>query len=274
MNSRLRHLIAPIAVSVFCSANCFAQTPKRDAKVQAALDQMTAAYKALSVVHIKMVAHTTVSDPSIIKSADIPESIEIKLQRPNKLVLDIWRSKLGSRVHVLLVSDGVNLWKWNSSSAVVEKSKAPAAIFDIKDLPNDSPEMDILLRGNEPFKDFSLGGSEASLSMGGTAKVGDADTDSIELRLPAAGSPISGTLQIRLGQRDHFVRNISFEGGGKDPRINKDVKFKFEVTYPILNPAPVFTTDDFRFVPPAGAKIVVDRPERRPVAPDTRKESK
>ena len=231
------------------------QAPKRDAKVQAAISQMTAAYKALTAVHIKMAVRAEVSDPGMVNMADVPESVEIRFQKPNKLVLDSWRNNHGKRVHSLLVCDGANFWKWDSASREVSRNKAPASLSDLKDLPSDSPEMDILLRNKEPFQDFNVGGPEVTLTMGGPAKLGDAMTDVIEARMPAVGSPISGVLRIRLGQADHLVRGISFDGGGADPKTKKELKFKFEVTYPILNPAPVFTPADFLFAMPPGARL-------------------
>ena len=51
------------------------------------------------------------------------------------------------------------------------------------------------------------------------------------------------------------MRGITFEGGGADPKTKKEMKFKFEVAYPILNPAPVFTPADFVFAMPPGARL-------------------
>src|SRR5258708_8215696 len=238
----------------FASSSAYAQAPKRDAKVQATIDQMALAYRALRSVHIKMVMKPTVSDPGFLKTYSGPESMEIKLQRPNKISLEQWRIAGGQRTHSMIVCDGVNLWKWESGIGTVAREKAPESISDIKTVPNDLPEMDVLLRNKDPFVDFTMGGAEIPLTMGASAKFGDADAESIEAKIPTEGSPISGVLRVRIGQKDHLVRSLSFEGGGKDPKTGKDVTFKFEMTYPILNPSPVFTQADFKFVPPSLVK--------------------
>src|SRR5438105_3087386 len=121
-------------------------------------------------------------------------------------------------------------------------------------LPRDTPEIDILFRGKDPFADFRVGDKDASLTLGAPAKIGDIDTDALESKIAAEGSPIQGMLRIRIGQKDHFIREVTFEGSGKEPLTSKDMSFKFQMTYPLIEAAPTFTAADFTFIAPPGIK--------------------
>jgi outer membrane lipoprotein-sorting protein len=255
MDVKHNKTLALIAILASWAIPSGAQAPKRDVKVQAVIDQMVAAYKNLNSAQIKIVMKSHTTDPRLIKDYNGPESVEIKLQKPNKLWIDQWRLTKGNRTHSVIVSDGRNLWNWSGETNVYSKSNAPSKISEIAGLPDDSPEFDVLFYGKDPFQEFKMGDAELQLTLGGAAKVGDAETDAIEARIGVSGSPMSGVFRVRLGQKDRLIRSLSFEGGGKDPKTNKEATFKFEMTYPILNPAPVFTSSDFTFTIPPGAKL-------------------
>lgn len=255
-----------------------AQEAKRDPKVQALMDQTVAAYKALNSFHEKIVMVPTVSSPELTRQYSGPTTVEIKVQKPNKVWVDSQFVRGGKQNHSVLVSDGTSLWRWQEGDKTFTKTKAPASLVDFgKFIPRDTPELDILFRGKDPFADFKVGMGEVSLYMGPAAKVGDIDTESLEARIAPDGSPIQGTLRIRIGQKDRFVREVMFEGGGKDPQTNKDMSFKFQLTYPVVEGAPTFTPADFTFASPPGIKAadaVTPKPAvpaKQPVKPNTKK---
>ncbi len=273
MNRNIRLFAVVVIISAVVAGRSRSQETKRDPKVQAVIDQMIAAYKGLTTFHEKLVLVSTSTSPDVLKTWAGPTSVEIKFQKPNKVWVDYRGVAAGKSRHNMLVCDGISLWRWQEGEKTYNKSKALAGLLEItKQLPDDSPEMDVLFRGKDPFKDFKMGAAEVPLTLGAAAKVGDIDTDSIEAKMVGEGSPFQGLFRLRIGQKDRLIRELTFEGGGKDPITSKDLTFKFQMTYPIIEAAPVFTPADFTFVPPPGVRPAgANPPTNNPTAPAPKK---
>jgi outer membrane lipoprotein-sorting protein len=227
-----------------------AQTPpvKRDPKVQAVIDQVLAAYKALNGLSLKVSVKAT-GPADMMRGA--PESVEMRFQKPNKLYSAVATRGAADRVdRKLIVSDGSFLWTWKSDSNTFTKGKAPALLKAATTLGDDLPEYELLFRDKDPFADLP---GTANLALGPPQKVGDVDVDVLKTTVSEQGVPFQFVVQILVGQKDHLIHGMYFEGSGKDP-AGKDAKFDLRMTYDAVNANPAFTPADFVFTPPAGAK--------------------
>jgi outer membrane lipoprotein-sorting protein len=266
MKRRLtRHLPALIAAAALMGlhpGSAGAQAGKRDPKVQALFDQMIAAYRALPAFQEKISFKYAIDAEGLIRDP-LPTVIDVKAQKPNKLNISYTeKSPEGKMVQHQIVSDGANLWAWHSDSNTYTKVKAPSNFTQI-DLPLvlGSPEFDVYFRGADPFQRLQLPAN--LLTVGAPGKIGEIATDLVEGKLAQAGVPITATFKLQFGQKDHFVRSVLFEGGGRGLVNTKPISFRLEAVYDLINPAPTFTAADFTFTPPAGAK----QEQARPPAP-------
>jgi outer membrane lipoprotein-sorting protein len=232
------------------SVTAGAQEPKPDPKAQALVDQMVTAYRDLPALHEK-VTLTWTALPGAPAEGGTPKSLELRWQKPNRFALSYEEEKAGKPVRHQAVSNGVTLWQWRSDTNVAAKDKAPAKPVASPVPGAGLPEIGILFAGKNPFVELPLG---ATFAVGKPEKLGELDLDVLEARIAEKDVPFSGILRVKLGQKDHLIRSMLFEGGGKDPDSNKDQSFKIEAVYEV-NAAPTFTPADFAFTPPPGAKV-------------------
>jgi hypothetical protein len=233
------------------SVRAGAQEPKPDPKAQALIEQMVTAYRDLPALYEKVTLTWAALPDATPTDGGIPKSLELRWQKPNRFALSFVEEKAGKLVRHQAVSNGVTLWNWRSDTNVAAKDKAPAKLVASPVPQAGLPEVDILFAGKNPFAELPPG---ATFAVGKPEKVGDMDLEVLEARITEKDVPFSGLLRIKIGQKDHLIRSMVFEGTGKDPDTNKDGSFKIEAVYE-LNLAPAFTPADFAFVPPAGAKI-------------------
>jgi hypothetical protein len=242
------------------------QAPKPDPKVQALMDQVIAAYKALPAYHIKVTFKYLPDDPVFFGSGQ-PLSMELKLQKPNKLHLTyserIYEGKPEERltgkidpakvktVRHQIVSDGTSVYRFQGSTNTFTKSRAGSGFPDVPATLS-LPELEVLLRASDPFKKTLVPAN--LLTLGKPVKVGDDDLDVIEGRIAEPGVAFVGRLRILLNQKDHTFRGVQFEGEGKDPRDGKPLTFKLEAAYDRVATSPAFAAADFTFTPPPGAR--------------------
>lgn len=252
-------LLAGIAVALCMPLGAFAQDKpetKLDPKVKEAFEQAYKMYQGLNSLHEKITV--TASGSAEMLGGSMPDSLEIRYQKPNKLwVQQSEKKKDGTIDRHLVVSDGTTVWRWESASNTYTKQKAPATFKAFSNLPSGTPEADALFRDKDPFEGLP---AEAQMKMGQPTKVGDVDVDVIDATLAQPGVDISFKLQILIGQKDRLFRGISFNGGGKDPS-GKEMKMDLKMDYTIVNPAPTFTPADFAFTPPQGAKLAGGTPQ-------------
>jgi hypothetical protein len=227
-----------------------AQDNKRNPKVQAVLDQMTAAYKSLNTLHLKMTMKVTGTVPPTMTD-EMPDDVELRFQRPNKVWLNYGEQKkaeIASRQQV--VSDGANLWRWKSDTNTFTIAKAPRVFKEMANLPSASPEFEILFGEEDPFKDLP---HDAPMTLGTPIKINDVDVDVLEIAMEAQESPFTFGMKLMVGQQDHLVRGMSVFGKGNDPKTGKEIEFKCDLIYLVVDTTPIFTSSDFIFTPPPGA---------------------
>jgi len=231
-----------------------AQESRVDPKARAVLDQMVAAYKGLTAFHEKMSFKASGSGANEIMENNSPHSLELRLQKPNKLWINQTERRMGKLTRRQVVSDGANLWRWEGESNTYSRSKAPDSFAGIPNLPDDMPELDILFRGEDPLKKLNSDAGNVTVALGQPMKVGDVDVDVVEIKITPQDAPFSATIRFLIGQKDHLMRGLVFEGNGKNPATGQEMNFKAEMTNELVNPAPTFTAADFAFTPPPGAK--------------------
>jgi hypothetical protein len=231
---------------------------KTDANVLAMLRQSTAAYRALDSFLLKLTAKTT---GDVKDLGDIPEAVEIRYQKPNKVFVSAAvRSPEGKVKRELIVSDGVSLWRWKSGTNQYTKSKAPATFTAFQDMPSFAPELEVLFRSRDPFEGFP--GPGGKVTLGAPTTKGDVEVDVIEVTMPADGSGLSGTIHIFLGRKDHLFHGLMIAASGQDRKTNKPASLTAELIYDVLNAKPTFTAADFKFTAPPGSKQVTQKTAR------------
>lgn len=234
-----------------------AQESKVDPKVQAVIERAIVAYKGLKAFHEKIIMKGESHPPGMIPG--FTGSMEVRLQKPNKLWLKIESSEGGKRSVWQVVCDGVNLWRWSSEKNIYTKSPAPQSMAGIPvEVPTSAVDLGMLLYGKDPLKVAWPAGT--AFTLGESEKLGDIAVDVVTAKIADPSSPVSTVFRMMIGQQDHLVRGYSFQGSGKHPQSGKEVSFKFEATYPLINASPTFSAKDFAFIPPPGAKLVAFDP--------------
>jgi len=247
-------IVAGAALVSRTGAQTAPEAAKRDAKLEAMIAPMIATYRSLSALHEKM-SVAGEGPPGLLDNG--PVALELRYQKPNRLWLaETVRTGDAKTARTLIVCDGKYVWRWRSATNTYRREKAPARLKDVPNLPDESPEMDVLFRDGDPFVHMAADGM--SLSAGPPAKVGDADVDVLLLNPAHNDLSFTMTIKFMIGQKDHLFRALTVEGGGKDPTTGKQIQFRVGMTYDLVDPAPTFTAADFVFTPPAGAKLAPD----------------
>jgi outer membrane lipoprotein-sorting protein len=235
-----------------------APAAKRDPKVQAVIDQTLAAYRALNSLHVK--ASATMSGPAEMLGG-APSAFELRYQKPNKLYTLFVESKgQGAGDRKITACDGATFWTYSSASNTYTKTKAPASLKNSSLVASDMPECDLLFRDKDPFEDIP---GSAAMTLGAPAKVGSVDVDVLQANATEQGVPFSLSFQILIGQKDHLIHGMAFQGSGKDPQ-GKEMKLDLRLTYDVVDTNPTFTPADFAFAPPVGAKPAMTEAVAKP----------
>jgi hypothetical protein len=231
-----------------------AQAPKADPKVQALIDSISAAYKALGSYQVK-VTFKYLPDNHTFFRAGQPLSMELKLQKPNKLNITYsLRAAEGASVRTVkrqIVCDGSNVFRWDGGTNTYTKSKAGPVFPDVPGELN-LPELELLLKATDPFKNLPVPAN--LLTIGPPAKVGNVDLDVIEGRISEPRLTFVGKLRVLVSQKDHTFRGVQFDGEGKDPIEGKPLNFRVEAVYDLVTVSPTLGATDFTFSPPAGSR--------------------
>lgn len=267
MRFKLSRAALPALLAGSASA-AFAQGAKIDPKVDAVFKETVAAYKALTVLHEKVSMKVNTASPEIKKSMSGPEKVELRIQKPNRIYLDFTGTNSGRPVKTLLVCDGTSVWRWSGDSNTYTKIKAPATLAGIPGVSNDLPELDIIVRGKNPFNDMSGPGGAMAFKVGEPMKVGDVDVDVLEASPGGDSAPFKMQIRMLVGRKDRLFHGLSVEGGGKNPVDQKDFSFDAKMNYDLVDAAPTFTAADFTFTPPPGAKLkATPAPAAKPSTP-------
>lgn len=262
MKSRTTILALGVLSGAVLAMPTVGQEGKRDPKVQLLFDQVLAAYKTMPAYQEK-VTFKYAPDAAQDHPQGQPVSLDVKLQKPNKISVSyvekvaiyktIDKKTVFESVRTVrhqIVSDGATVYRWRSDKNTYTKTKSGAGYPDLPPALV-QPELEILLRGKDPFKDLPIPGN--LLSVGAPVKVGDTMLDVLEGKISDLRITFTGKLKMLFGQKDRTVRSIVFEGDGKDPKDGHPLSFRVEAAYEQVTPSPTLTAADFKFTPPAGS---------------------
>jgi hypothetical protein len=263
-----RHFATLGAAVLACAVSVHSQENGSDARARAALDDMRAAYQSLEAFHIKVkwTARYTGSMSADDFPLPGPDTIELRLQRPNKFFMAASAKRSGKPTSYTIVSDGTSLWYWRSATNTYTQTGAPTNLLALpKLLPPDAigtmdgtswnadsiMEWDLLTGGPDLVTEGSLAGG--TLTMTGPEKLGNVPVAVVRMNSPD-GAPFSFESRIYLGVENHLVRGQSITARGKNEDTGKDFSVVMQAVYEVHDARPRFGAADFTFVPPPGAK--------------------
>ena len=113
-----------------------AQQPATNAAAETALARMEAAYKTLPALHIKVRWSAKYSGGMSADDFPLPgpDSLELRMERPNKFYLSATSKRDGKQSSYMVVSDGTTLTYWRSATNSFIQKQAPAALSGIAGL--------------------------------------------------------------------------------------------------------------------------------------------
>ena len=196
--------IATIAVLAGMTVLLHAQQPATDPAAENALARMDAAYQTLPALHIKVRWSAKYSGDMSADDFPLPgpDTLELRMQRPNKLFLSAFSNQFGEQSSYLIVSDGTTLSFWRSWTNTYYQTEAPATLPGIaKLLPNaigssidgtweseNIAEWDLLIDDPGPSIAKAAAESGALLTMTGPEKLGDAAVNVVRITSPVLAS--------------------------------------------------------------------------------------
>lgn len=252
LSVRLCMVLAQTLTTLAMGTHAIAQEAKVDPKAQAIIDQALAAYGGLKAFHEKVILKGESNPPGLIPS--FSGTVEVRLQKPNKLWLKIETNEGGKHTTYQVACDGVHLWRWSSDKNTYTKAPAPSTLGGILiELPTSAVDLEMLLYGKDPLKVPWPAGT--TFTLADSEKGGEVAVDVLTAKIADPSSPITTVFKMMVGQQDHLVRGYSFWGSGKHPQNGKEISFQFEATYPYINAGPTFSAKDFLFTPPPGVKL-------------------
>jgi len=240
---------------------------------EALVAKMEAAYKTLDALHIKVESSARYSGG--MSAADMPppgpDTLELRMQRPNKLFVSAASRRHGEQSSYLVVSDGVTLSYWRSWTNSFVQTKAPAVLAGIaRQLPDDAIgtfadhtwedqsilEWDLLADDRTPSITKELGASGGVLTTTGPEKQGGALVYVIRLTTPPAPGVLPFTIEQRhyLDAESYLLRGLATSARGKHPENGRDFTVEMRAQYELFSTQPTFSDADFRFVAPRGAR--------------------
>ena len=107
-----------------------AQQPAMNAAAETALARMEAAYKTLPALHIKVRWSAKYSGGMSADDFPLPgpDSLELRMERPNKFYLSAASKRDGKQSSYMVVSDGTTLTYWRSATNSFIQKNAPATL--------------------------------------------------------------------------------------------------------------------------------------------------
>jgi hypothetical protein len=245
--------------------------PDTTAAGQALLAKMEAAYKTLDALHIKVKSSARYSGG--MSAEDFPQSgpdtLELRMQRPNKLFVSATSRRYGEQSSYLVVCDGATLSYWRSWTNSFVQTKAPAALAGIaRQLPDDAigtfadstwedqdiVEWDLLADDRTPSITKEIGASGAVLTTTGPEKQGGALVHVVRHTLPPGAVPFTIEQRYYLDAASYLLRGWAASARGKHPETGRDFTVEMRAQYELFSTQPTFSDADFRFVAPRGAR--------------------
>ena len=266
--SLLRYTVIAIVVGATVSLG---GQPGTATAAETLLAKMEAAYKSLDALHIKVKSSARYSGGM---SADDfpppgPDTLELRMQRPNKVFLSAASRRDGEQSSYLVVSDGVTLSYWRSWTNTFVQTTAPAMMATIaRQLPDDAlgtfadgtwedqsiAEWDLLTDDRSPSITRALVESGGVLTTTGPEKQAGAPVHVVRLTTSPAGFQFTIEQRYYLDAESYLLRGWASNARGKHPENGRDFTVDMESQYELFSTRPTFTDADFRFVAPRGAR--------------------
>jgi outer membrane lipoprotein-sorting protein len=238
---------------------------------EALVAKMEAAYKTIDALHIKVKASARYSGGM---SADDfpppgPDTLELRMQRPNKVFLSAASRRDGEQSSYLVVSDGATLSYWRSWTNSFVQTKAPAVLTGIaRQLPDDAIgtvvdgtwevqdifEWDLLADDRAPSIMKALGAAGGVLTTTGPEKQGGALVYVVRLTTLPGALPFTIEQRYDLDAASYLLRGLAVSARGKHPESGRDFTVEMRAQYELFSTQPTFSDADFRFVAPRGAR--------------------
>ncbi len=267
--------IATIAVLAGVTVLLHAQQPATDPAAENALARMEAAYRTLGALHIKVRWSAKYSGGMSPDDWPLPgpDTLELRMQRPNKLFLSASSKQFGKQSSYLIVSDGTTLSFWRSWTNSYLQTEAPATLAGIARLLPDAigssvdgtwqseniAEWDLLVDDQGPSAAKDVAATGALLTMTGPEKLGDARVNVVRSTLPAGELPHTFEQRFLLDAESYLLRGLAINARGKHPETGRDFTVDMQARYDVHSVKPTFSEADFRFVAPRGARPEMSR---------------
>jgi outer membrane lipoprotein-sorting protein len=262
---------AIVAVSMGTVVLLHAQQPATNAAAETALARMEAAYKTLPALHIKVRWSAKYSGGMSADDFPLPgpDSLELRMERPNKFYLSAASKRDGKQSSYMVVSDGTTLTYWRSATNSFIQKQAPAALSGIAGLLPDTvigfaidnnsweeesiAEWDLLADARTPSITKAAAAQGGVWTMTGPEKLGDAQVNVLRLT-PPSGAPFAIEQRYYLDAASHLLRGLATSARGKHPENGRDFTVEMRGVYDLHTTQPTFGDDAFRFVAPRGAR--------------------
>ena len=260
-----------VPAAVWAAVCLSAQQTATNAAAETAIARMEAAYKTLPSLHIK--ARWSAKYSGAMSADDFPlpgpDSLELRMERPNKLYLWSTTKRDGKQSSYMVVSDGTTLTYWRSPTNSFIQKKAPETLSSIGGLLPDTaigvtidngweeesiPEWDLLADARAPSPSKTAAAQGAVLTMTGPEKLGNAQVIVIRMAASNTGVPIEIEQLYQLDAESYLLRGMATNGRGKHPENGRDFTVEMRCVYDLHTTQPAFAADAFRFVPPRGAR--------------------
>ena len=263
---------AIVAASMGTVVLLHAQQPATNAAAETALARMEAAYKTLPALHIKVRWSAKYSGGMSADDFPLPgpDSLELRMERPNKFYLSAASKRDGKQSSYMVVSDGTTLTYWRSATNSFIQKQAPAALSGIAGLLPDTvigfaidnnsweeesiAEWDLLADARAPSITKAAAAQGGVWTMTGPEKLGDAQVNVLRLTTPSGALPFAIEQRYYLDAASHLLRGLATSARGKHPENGRDFTVEMRGVYDLHTTQPTFGDDAFRFVAPRGAR--------------------
>ena len=260
-----------VAASMCVAVSLRAQPPATTAAAETALARMEAAYTTVPALHIKVRWSAKYSGGMSADDFPLPgpDSLELRMERPNKLYLSATTKRSGKQSSFMVVSDGTTLTYWISATNSFIQKQAPAILSGVAGLLPDTvigvtidngwevqsiAEWDLLADARAPSITKTAAAQGGVWTMTGPEKLGDAQVNVLRLAEPSGALPFEIEQRYHLDAQSYLLRGMATSARGKHPETGRDFTVEMRCVYDVHTTQPTFTADAFRFVPPRGAR--------------------
>ena len=215
---------------------------------------MEAAYKTVPALHIK--ARWSARYSGAMSADDFPlpgpDSLELRMERPNKLYLSATSKRDGKQSSYMVVSDGTTLTYWKSATNSFIQKKAPETLFLVSrgcsrtassvsrsTAPWEAEnivEWDLLADARAPSPAKTAAAQGAVLTMTGPEKLGEAQVNVIRLAAPSGALPFEIKQRYYLDAASHLLRGLATSARGKHPENGRDFTVEMRGVYRPAHP--------------------------------------